>query len=385
MKDEIRIRLSVGLIVVAVLHAVMLGAVFTALHRPTNTESNDSWQLPPAIPVSEVGQRIQQLPQPSRVNLDAQGELKQQTGYCPPCPPNAIPTTQPYRIVQPDRIVPTSPTVPAPIIVTPASNSTRPTTPPEQAKKRYQIALFVGGDAKSQQLIDWFNTDPNLVRLKSKCAFQVYTESNALYRTRYTDIVPADQFPVVLFQDSTGGHVHAAGHTMLPSTARELYDDLQHGYELYQQTRQAQRTGALKTRGYSWDAAISPAMQLSPEDCPDGYCPVEPVDNTWRPFDRDRDGDRDQLFDRNLGGRNALIWAGAGELATLALIFVAVLLLGFILIKRGICNCDVLLKIAESNAASERPTEAKASVIAAMSSVGAVSRSVARSITRGSA
>ena len=117
---------------------------------------------------------------------------------------------------------------------------------------------------------------------------------------------------------------------------RELYDDLQHGYELYQQTRQAQRTGALKTRGYSWDAAISPTMQLAPEDCPDGYCPIEPADNTWRPFDRDRDGDRDRLFDRKPSGRNALIWAGSGELATLALIFVAVLLLGFILIKRGL-------------------------------------------------
>jgi 3-oxoacyl-[acyl-carrier-protein] synthase II len=69
-----------------------------------------------------------------------------------------------------------------------------------------------------------------------------------------------------------------------------LFDDLRHGYELYQQTRQAQKTGALKSRGYSWDSAISPTLQLSPEDCPDGYCPIEPTDPTWRPFDRDRDG-----------------------------------------------------------------------------------------------
>ncbi|MCC9654628.1 hypothetical protein [Rhodopirellula halodulae] len=331
MKDEIRIRLSVGLIVVAVLHAVLLGAVFTALHRKPTPSPESTWRLPPAQPVSEVGQQIQQLPQPSRVNLEAQSELKQQSGYCPPpCPPNMSPTAQPYRIV------PSTPTAPAPIIVTPTTTNTRPATPPEQAKKRYQIALFVGSDAKSQQLLQWFESDTNLVRLKSKCAFQVYTETNALYRTRYAEIVPVNQFPVVLFQDSTGGHVHAAGHAMLPSTPRELYDDLRHGYELYQQTRQAQRTGALKTRGYSWDAAINPTMQLSPEDCPDGYCPIEPVDNTWRPFDRDRDGDRDRLFDRDTGGRNALIWAGSGELATLALIFVAVLLLGFILIKRGL-------------------------------------------------
>ena len=101
---------------------------------------------------------------------------------------------------------------------------------------------------------------------------------------------------------------------------------------MYKQTRQAQRTGALKTRGYSWDDAISPTLQLAPQDCPDGYCPVEPNDG-WRPFDRDRD--RDGLFDRDEDDRNAFIWAGAGELATLALIVVAIILLGFILIKRG--------------------------------------------------
>jgi|SRR6056297_2746905 len=66
-----------------------------------------------------------------------------------------------------------------------------------------------------------------------------------------------------------------------------------------------------------------------------GYCPVEPNEPTWRPFDRDRDRNRDRLFDRTPGGRNALIWANAGELATLALIVVSGILLGFILIKRG--------------------------------------------------
>jgi hypothetical protein len=231
-------------------------------------------------------------------------------------------------------VVPTKPKVPTPIFVTPTPANPTSTSKPDPALKQYQLALFVGNDTKSQQLLDWFNKDPQLVKLKSSCEFQVYTASNALYRTRFEEIVPASQFPVVLFQDSTGGHVHAAGHTMLPATASELYDDLWYGYELHQQTRQAQRTGALKARGYSWDDAISPTLQLSPQDCPDGYCPAEPTDS-WRPFDRDRDVDRDRLFDRVTDGRNAFIWAGAGELATLALIVVAIILLGFILIKRG--------------------------------------------------
>ena len=71
-------------------------------------------------------------------------------------------------------------------------------------------------------------------------------------------------------------------------------------------------------------------MYLAPEDCPDGYCPVEPND-TWRPGDRVRD----LLFDEVRDNRNALLWASAGELATIAMICVAVFLLGFILIKRG--------------------------------------------------
>ncbi|MBB3205541.1 hypothetical protein FHS27_001341 [Rhodopirellula rubra] len=343
MKDEIRIRLSVGLIVVAVLHAVLLGVVFTALHRAPRPQTNDDWRLPTARPTPPVGRKIEKLPEPAQVNLDAQGELKQQSGYCPPpCPPVVRPTLRPYRVVpaspvvRPSTPIPATvpaPTVPAPIIVTPANSAGNAV--PERATKRYQIALFVGNDAKSQQLTDWFNKDAKLSKLRQSCEFQVYTESNALYKTRYADIVPASQFPVVLFQDSSGGHVHAAGYTMLPSTPAELFDDLRHGYELYQQTRQAQKTGALKSRGYSWDSAISPTLQLSPEDCPDGYCPIEPTEPTWRPFDRDRDRDREPLFDRDSGGRNAFIWAGAGELATLALIVVAIILLGFILIKRG--------------------------------------------------
>ena len=42
-----------------------------------------------------------------------------------------------------------------------------------------------------------------------------YTSNNAIYRGRFAEIVPADQFAVVLFQDSTGGHVHAAGRSMI--------------------------------------------------------------------------------------------------------------------------------------------------------------------------
>jgi hypothetical protein len=71
-------------------------------------------------------------------------------------------------------------------------------------------------------------------------------------------------------------------------------------------------------------------MSLSSQDCPDGYCPAEPTDS-WRPGDRVRD----LLLNDKLDPRNALMWLSAGEIATLALIIIAAILIGFILIKRG--------------------------------------------------
>src|SRR6056297_1592853 len=122
MKDEIRIRLSVGLIVVAVLHAVMLGAVFTALHRNPEPPQDTSWQVPPATPVPQVSRSIEKLPEPTQVNLEAQGELKQQYGSnCPPCRRVTRPTFTPYRVVPTIPIVQPTPQprpTPAPARVT---------------------------------------------------------------------------------------------------------------------------------------------------------------------------------------------------------------------------------------------------------------------------
>lgn len=346
MNDTIRIRLSAGLIVVAVIHAVLLGLTFAALHeRPTATQLNESWKLPTYRPNSPGVGQIEKLQQPQSVNLQAQGEIKQQIRVCPT---NCPPTYQPYyppsqivpapvvypTIVQPTIVTPTnnapsfttSPVaIPAPSLVAPTTASTSP--PP---KKAYQIALFVGGDSTSQTLQEWFARDKQLATLRESCEFQVYTSANPIYRTRYADIVPAEQFPVVLFQDATGGHIHAAGRTMIPRTPAELYSDLKHGYTLYKQAKEAQKTGALKTRGYSWDDSITPQLYLSAQDCPDGYCP-SPQPETRRPLDRVRD-----LFDGATDTRNALLWLSAGEIATVALIGIAAVLLVFILIKRAV-------------------------------------------------
>ncbi len=348
INDTIRIRLSLGLIVVAIVHAILLGVVFTALHnKPAQPQPEPSWTVPNYRPTSPSVGTIEKLQEPQSVNLQAQGEIKQQIRNCPPnCTPQRVypaPAVVQPTIVQPTVVTPTvtptvAPPIPAapnfvdtqkptqePLVVTPIST---PASPPP--KKSYQIALFVNADATSQRLQAWFTQNKQLVALKESCEFQVYTATNAIYKTRYADIVPAEQFPVVLFQDATGGHIHAAGRSMIPSTPEELYSDLRHGYLLYKQAKQAQKTGAVKTKGYSWDDAITPTLYLSAQDCPDGYCPTPPSEDR-RPLDRVRD-----LFDGAKDTRNALMWLSAGEIATVALIGIAAVLLVFILIKRGI-------------------------------------------------
>jgi hypothetical protein len=348
INDTIRIRLSLGLIVVAIVHAILLGVVFTALHnKPAQPQHEQSWTVPNYRPTAPSVGAIEKLQEPQSVNLQAQGEIKQQIRNCPPnCLPQRVypaPVVVQPTIVQPTVVTPTvtptlAPPVPVtpnfvdvpkpaqePLVVTPVSN---PAAPPP--KKSYQIALFVNTDATSQRLQEWFTQNKQLAALKESCEFQVYTATNAIYKTRYADIVPAEQFPVVLFQDATGGHIHAAGRSMIPSTPDELYSDLRHGYTLYKQAKQAQKTGAVKTKGYSWDDAITPTLYLSAEDCPDGYCPTPPSEDR-RPLDRVRD-----LFDSAKDTRNALMWLSAGEIATVALIGIAAVLLVFILIKRGI-------------------------------------------------
>ncbi len=314
MNDSIRIKLSLGLIAVAVVHAILLGVVFNALHqKPTLKPSIDeSWTPPSVQPSAPAVGSVEKLAQPQSVNLQAQGEIKQQSAACAPnCPPSRV--VSPAVVVLPQ--------------VQPAA-VTAPTTPPP--KKNYQLALFVGSDATSRTLLQWFSSDKQLLSLKESCEFQTYTVENPIYKSRFAEIVPASQFPVVLFQDATGGHIHAAGRSMIPGSAAELYSDLKHGFALYKQAKEAQKTGALKTRGYSWDDAISPKLYLSAEDCPDGYCPT-PTSEPQRPLDRVRD-----LFDDAKDTRNALMWLSAGEIATVALIAIAVVLLVFILLKRGI-------------------------------------------------
>jgi hypothetical protein len=296
MNSDVRIKLSWGAITLAVLHAIAMVGGFYAIHEVPQTAHPQTQaslidQLPSAYP---SGYQYQTLPQPQvtapPVNRSALDEIKQQapvsqveqlkggrwirnnnTGemvWCNSCgetyvtPPRY---TQPvYVQPQPQPVyVPAPQPQPAPILpgttrTLPASNSVLP------APKIYELALFVGTDARSQQLLNWFNTDPSLAKVKAASNYQVYTRDNPLYKTRFASVVPPEQFPAVVLQHADGGHIHAAGGNFIPTSAQQLFSDFQQGVTHSKQVREHDRqmTGMIRQAGYSWDRGIAPNMQL---------------------------------------------------------------------------------------------------------------------------
>ncbi len=244
---------------VAIIHAILLGLVFAVLHdRPTHAVHEQTWTVPSYHPSAPSSTAIQRLQEPQSVNLQAQGEIKQQIRNCTPnCQPqvvnpapinvqppavrpNVLPNTVPATVTQPN--FSTATPAPATPSVTPAS---APATPPP---KRPTSWRFVGNDATSKSLQRWFVENKQLVALKESCEFQVYTADNAIYKTRFADLVPPSQFPVVLFQDETGGHVHAAGRSMIPALPKSCSRTSSMATR-FTTRRSKLKSGAVKTRG----------------------------------------------------------------------------------------------------------------------------------------
>lgn len=306
MNQEIRIRLSAGLIAVAAIHALLLAGVFEGMHHIPQLQqtATSQVQLPtanlqpnPTEYVSNVT-RLQE-PAPS-VNADALGEKKQQGGGCINCP-------------QPTLAPPLPVSAPAQVV----------------SQKPYQLAVFIGRDAKSQQLLGWVNSHPKFQQMKNTTDVQVYSSGDLLYQRRYASVIRPDQFPAIVLTDQTGGHIHAAGGPMLPDNADALYADCVAGAKLYLEAKRSApgatnsvvMNGAIKSRGYNWDQNITPSLQLlqqAPSDCPDGYC---------RPVDRIRD----VLFDDATTAKQAVMWLSSSEMLVIAAVGIA----AFILWKRN--------------------------------------------------
>lgn len=243
--------------------------------------------------VGGVGFQSSTLP----TNRSAQSEIKQQFQPCYPCQPQ---TTTPQ------------PTV---LRVTPVATNARES-----------LSLFVGNDAQSQTILQWFNTDPQLQNLRSKVNFQTYTPSNALYQTRYKQTVPESAFPALVFSASDGGHIHAVFREMWPSTPAQLHADLKSAFELQKQVVSSRPA----VNGPSAvDVPIQIQMQdvrplLNLQDCDGGQCtpdrqPILPL------FNRDRPGSESGTIVQSLLNRHG------GESLVL---LIAVCILGYLVFRR---------------------------------------------------
>jgi hypothetical protein len=364
MTDTVRVRLSTGLFALALFHVLALGVACYVAHQ-RDARSTDAiaparpW-TPPAYnphlsrPLGD-GTSCESLPE---VNLHAQGELKQsapsgemkEAGPCLPCNRNANwSAANPFNLAPGETLLSVGPsrTVSQPAVQSPPSylppipaaghTMTIPAIGSPDASQRppakpVQILLFLDQSEGSAELQKWFQSDPGLAKLRAGSDFQVYTATSPLYRTRYARLVPADQFPVCLVQDASGGHIHAAGKQMIPRSGSQLHADIVAAYGLYKQAKQGsiQQTGALRTAGYSWDDQINPAMRLEATDCVGPLCPSPG-------FGPNPGGPNEGLFrpSKPADPISALLWGSSTDLATIFVFVLAGGLLIFILARRN--------------------------------------------------
>lgn len=261
---KVTIVASIGLIAIVCLHALLSAGASRVIPR---IERHFGIDDSPNISAPVGGINFDQLPRRGMTgaspmllpNSAARDEIKQQT--CTPCSPS------PALLAQ-SRFI---------------------STPTPQAKS--SIALFVGNDAQSQQLLNAWNTDPQLQSLRQKVSFHTYTASNPLYLTRYANVIAPHQFPGLIFSSPDGGHIHAVNGDWLPTHGPTLYSDLKKAYELKQQVVQQRQLVS----------SIAPT-NTGGNDCDGGSCPPrEPLLNPDRDrvlplFDRDNNQSMEGLL-----------------------------------------------------------------------------------------
>lgn len=244
------VHLSLGFVVAIIAHAVVT-ATLTRIPLPIDVPPQQTVQT---FSFDTVEGSISS---PTRVNAAARDEVKKQQ-ICIPCIQNP-----PVLLAQVQRPLPTIQT--------------------DKAKKVYNLDLFVGEDEASKAVVRWFNEQKDLAEFKTRCNFQQYTANNALYKARYSSIVPESQFPAIIFTREDGGHIYVAGRAQIPSTASDLYADISESWRLYKsvQSPPQESSGTLPT--------INSNL---PQDCVDGTCDPE----TRKPFLPWRDDNASPLF-----------------------------------------------------------------------------------------
>lgn len=338
-EQELRLRIGFGslfaIAFIAVVHALTVSVAF----QNPKMRDFEIVDLPPLLnPTSSVdaeptfysASQAQDLP---KVNLQAQTELKKDLK--PYQPPNQA-SKQQIGQIGPMQDCPNCPQpAPAPYYPAPRPpNNPAPTPayPSGTAQvKDYQLLLFIGTDAQSRELLNWFNQHPKFQFLRSKdskVAVQIYSAGDQMYRLRYASVVPVSEFPAVVLADREGGHIHAASRQFIPrGDPDKLYEDLKLGTQLYLQAKQqrpaqARTSGAMTSaRQYNWDDRISPDMRWQQAEAP-------PVEEGFRPFDRPGSGGGglfDQCGPDGCKPKSALVWTDASEIMIVGLVIVGII------------------------------------------------------------
>lgn len=275
-KQSVSILLTAGLLAVVIIHAIALSTAQRAIPRIENAIFGESLtDNYPRGGINFDAQRMSDRPVNALpINQSARDEIKRQTSGTPFTGTmngvtyvNGVPCDT---CPQPRQPTPRQPT-PKPTASTPVSKPTAP---------KYSLSLFViAGDRTSQQLVDWFANDARLKKLASGCNYQIYTRDNPLYKARFASMIPAESFPAVLFQDPSGGHVHAANGDSVSTSATQLGDDLEAAYRLQKQivTTLPKGPSPIQSAG---DLSTSPTNSGS--NCPDGNCPEPERAPFWR-------------------------------------------------------------------------------------------------------
>lgn len=303
-KLDVRIFLTIGLIVLSVLHAVTLTTAQRVAPHVERALFDSPSTMAPIAPRGGInfdesrnsGGIVNTLP----VNNAARDEIKRQTGsqpYCPPCD------------VNPPQATPVAPAKPSGMIA-------KPTTP------RYSIEVFVlHNDPLSATVLNWFNTNATLQTWKKSTNHNTYTRDSGLYKTRYANQIPVSSFPVVLVTAPDGGHVYVSDRDTTPGGASELVKAISDAMKIQKQAKeQAQQPKPPPNQDSCFADGRQSLIDAIVTDCPDGNCepmPREDREPFWRRW-------RDQSDSQGIEMLGLRLFRPLESMLTLSLVVVLV-------------------------------------------------------------
>jgi hypothetical protein len=196
--------------------------------------------------------------------------------------------------------------------------------------KRFNLDLFVGTDAQSKQLLQWFQSDPSLSKVAAKCNYQVYATGDALYKTRYEQWVPPSQFPAIVLTRHDGGHCYVASRSEIPSDPATLLA------EIKEKTENSIRASQLANQPVASQVNSTNSSSSNP-NCPDGNCPPKRPDRD-RPFFPDRNDEVNLFPNRQpepMDGIQAFFRQTGIGLESVALLILAAVVVIAIVLRRN--------------------------------------------------